>query len=230
MKILSPRLVSLSAAICTFAFTTTSSFAQIWNFDADAQGWSVYNSPGQGDYTNNGSFPVIWTAVGGNPGGFINRPDPAAGTFLFQAPISDANYANYIGGQLTFSLQTSLTPAFALDSLVLFRSNTSGLTIVTPLGYQPGTSWTDYALNLSAPNFRYDNLLGGVVSAADFATVMSDIDLFLINGEYFTGVNETTGLDSVAFRAVPEPSTYGLLGAVALLGLALYRRSIRKLK
>ena len=54
------------------------------------------------------------------------------------------------------------------------------------------------------------------------------IDLLLINGEYFTGVAETTGLDSVSFSAVPEPSTYGAISAIALLGLVVYRRRSRQ--
>ncbi len=208
----------------------------MWTFDTDAQGWQINDFPGTADYTTPSVVsPVTYHATGGASGGYISALDPSDNTYLFQAPTSQlGNYTGFIGGNLTFSLQTDQETNWFNDSVVVFRQMSSGLTIIAPLA-QPGSTWTDYSIDLVASSFRYDNLSGAVVSVSDFASVLGDLGTFLIDAEYHAGATETTGLDSVVFtRApvvdspVPEPSAYGVIGAVALLGLALRRRYLRR--
>ena len=232
MNTFSSRLALLAVGL--MALPVSTALAQTWGFNSDAQGWLVYDAVGGGNYTNAGTGALSWNAAGGNPGGYISAIDPSSGSFFFQAPISGVNYSAFNGGLLNFSLQTDLSPDYSDDSVVVFRGGLSNLTIVAALGSQPGVSWTNYSLSLNASAFRLNNLSGAVVTVDQFADVLSNLNLFLIDGEFHNGVSETTGLDSVAFVApratstVPEPSVYGLAGAVVLVAISALRRRARR--
>lgn len=224
-------LAAASAATLWFAFGASSASAQMWTFDTNAQGWQIADFPGSQDYTTAfTSSAVTYHATGGRSGGYISGSDPSSGTFMFAAPTASlGNYSGFLGGKLTFSLETDQLADWTGDSVVVFRKST-GLTIIAPLA-QPGATWTDYSIDLVASSFRYNNILGATVSASDLAAVLGDLGAFYINAEYHNGATETTGLDSVIFTpqavgpgAVPEPSTYGAIGAATLLGLAALRR------
>jgi hypothetical protein len=232
MKNILSRLALLAAGF--FAVPTAAVFAQTWNFDTSSQGWTLFDAVGSGNYSSMGSGSLTWNATGGNPGGFVSAIDPSNGSFMFQAPISGVNYSAFNGGLLKFSLQTDQTVDFTDDSVIVFKGGSGGLTIVSALGTQPGFSWTNYSLSLNASAFHLNNLSGVVVTASQFADVLSSLDVFLIDGEFHNGVSETTGLDTVAFiaappvgTAIPEPSVYGLTAATLLAGAIALRRRIR---
>jgi hypothetical protein len=233
-----PPMKKIFAPLALFAaglLVLPSVLAQTWNFDAGSQGWTVYDTIGSGNYSNIGTGLVNWTATGGNPGGFISAVDASNGSFMFQAPISGVNYSAFNGGLLNFSLQTNQTPDFVDDSVIVFKGGVGNLTIVSALGSLPGvSSWTNYSLGLNASAFHIDNLSGATVTSAQFADVLGNLNLFLVDGEFHNGVSETTSLDSVAFvapnvvGAVPEPSVYGLVGAALLIGVIKLRRRNRR--
>ncbi len=219
------KLLALAGALTL----TSALHAQSWDFTSNAQGWTIHDYAGGGDYaTLLGSTAATFNAAGGNTGGFISGTDPSGGSLFFASPTGLGNYSAFAGGTLNFSLTTNLLPDYADDSVVILRG--SSLSLVAPLGSQPASTWTDYSLLLSAGNFRYGNLGGAVVSGSDFSLVLSSLDQFLINGEFHNGVEEVSGLDTVAFQRstnltpVPEPSTYGVMGAGLLAGLAFWRR------
>lgn len=217
-----------------FVASVPSATAQMWTFDSDSQGWQIDDFAGTANYTTVPVVsPVTFQATGGKSGGYISALDPSGGTYLFHAPTSQlGNYSSYLGGKLTFSLQTNEEANWFADSVVVFRQASSGLIIIAPLA-QPGATWTDYSIDLVASSFRYGNLSGAVVLASDFAAVLNDLGTFLIDAEYHAGVSEITGLDSVIFSQapggtpVPEPSTYSLIGAFVLLGLVARKRFAR---
>ncbi len=236
MKNLSTFLAGVSIA-SLLALTAPALHAQAWNFNSNAQGWLVNDLAGVGDYTTTfGTSAPVWNSTGGNPGGYISSFDPSSNTFFFQAPTAQlGNYSSFVGGNLNFSLITDLSVDYTADSVIVFKGGLSNLTLVSAIPGLPTSSWSNFSLGLNAGAFRYNNLSGAVVTVLDFADVLGSLNAFLINGEFHNGVQETTGLDSVSFiarqsnTAVPEPSTYGLVGAAVLAGLvALRRRSLAK--
>jgi hypothetical protein len=209
--------------------------AQLWDFDAGSQGWRVNDMSGSGDYINSQAiWPVTWNAIGGNPGGFISAVDPSGYTFMFEAPSAAlGDYSSFLGGKLNFSLTTDLDPNWSVDSVVVLKGGAADMTIVAAITPQPTATWSNYSIALTANQFFYNNLGGATVSTTDFQSVLGGLKGLLIDAEYHSGVEETTGLDSVAFvaastGAVPEPSTYGLLAAVGLLGLVGARRFAKR--
>jgi len=224
---------SAAAIVAALCFSAISAHAQTWNFDTNDQGWLVHDLNGSGDYVDSiSTYAVDYHSTGGNTGGFISGTDRSGGSFFLEAPTSDlGNYTVFNGGKLNFSLTTDQSVDFVDDSVVIFRGSASNLTIVTAITPLPNANWSNYSIDLNASNFHYGNLAGGVVSTSDFSAIMADLTDVSIDGEYHVGISETTGLDSVAFvranvgsGAVPEPSTYGILGALTLAGATLLRR------
>jgi hypothetical protein len=229
VKKISLHPVLLAAAL--FVLPAGSALAASWNFDTGTEGWTLFDTVGSGNYSNIGTGSLNWSAIGGNPGGFVSAVDPSNGAFMFKAPISGVDYSAFNGGLLEFSLQTDRFPDFSEDSVIVFKGGAANLTIVSALGRQPGVSWTDYSLSLDPNAFRLNNLSGAVVAPNQFADVLASLQLFLINGEFHSGVAETTSLDTVAFvapgAAVPDSSDFGLAGITILAMIALRHRAKR---
>lgn len=204
--------------------------AQTWTFDSGAEGWRINDLIGGQDWkTSVNTYTVDWNTTGGNPGGFISAVDPSSNTFAFEAPVAQlGNYSSYLGGTLSFSLQSTAS-TWVSDNVVVFRGGTDDSVVVAEINPLPATTWTDYAIDLDSSNFRFNGKGGAAVSAEAFSKVMTNITAMYISAEYGASPPwETTGLDSVSFKvAIPEPSTTAaLLGAAALLvvGVSRYRR------
>lgn len=218
------RVRAAFAAAALFAGASVAS-AQTWNFSAGAEGWIIHDLAGVGDYvTSFGTYAVDWNAAGGTPGGYISRVDPTSNTYFFEAPTAAlGNYSAYAGGQLTFSLRSTLN-SWTLDNVVVLRGGASNQIIVAAISPLPVPDWTTYTIGLTGDQFRYNNLSGAAVSSSDFAAILGNLTAFRISAEYGAVVEEVSGLDSVTF-AIPEPSTYAaLLGAGALGFVAWSRR------
>lgn len=78
--------------------------------------------------------------------------------------------------------------------------------------------FVDYTLPLVHTGFRLNNAAGLTPTEAQFASVMADLTLLAIPGEFANGLVETTSLDNVI---LPEPAT---LVAMSMALLLLRRR------
>jgi hypothetical protein len=191
-------ITRVGPAIVCLVISTITAKAQLWTFDSNAQGWQINDVTGSGNYaTSQGNFTANWNPNGGTPGGFISALDPSNFSFMFQAPTAQlGNYSQFAGGRLQFSLTTDLFADYSADSVVVLRGGASNQLIVAGITPQPDTGWTSYSIALQAGNFHYDNLSGATVSGGDFQSVLGQLNEFMIDGEYHSGVSETTGLDS----------------------------------
>ncbi len=225
MKTQQGRATRLIAALSLGVLAVTAG-AQTWTFDGDQQGWIARDIVSYSDLGD--SSELMWSDSGGASGGYVSKFDPSMNTFAFAAPITaGTNYSAYLGGNLTFSLQSDFND-WTADSVVILRGlDGANLTTIVSAIPVPGASWTDYSIGLTGSNFRIGNQSGAVVSDAQFASIMGNLSTFMISGEYGNGVKETTGLDNVAF--IPEPSTTAaLLGGAVLLVAGIARRRSKR--
>lgn len=219
------RLSSAVAVwVCCAAFIPALAAPVASDFEVDAEGWQVVDLIGVGSYgpgSELGTYPVTWHAAGGNPGAYIDAPDPTTNTYFFQAPAKFlGNQSAALGGTLDFSVETTHNN-YSDDRVVVLIGN-GGQTIVSQIA-QPDVlnTWLSYSVPLTGAGFRYGSPFGSVVSDSDFANILGNLENLRIPAEFGTPVVETTGLDSV--NLTPEPAALALL----TLGLTLRRRRAR---
>ena len=136
-----------------------------------------------------------------------------SGAYLFGADLSNADlsYANLFAADL-----------FAAD---LFAANLTNATLTNAGLYYAHLNYADLTnANLSNANLYYADLSYATVSYSNWT------DFYINSGALGLGsyAYDTSVINYANAPAVPEPSTYGLIGVVAL-GLALAARR-RKLK
>jgi hypothetical protein len=89
-----------AALIACAAVPVPASAAVSSTFDTGDDGWRFVDVPGQAGGPNfttilSGPSTPIYSASGGNPGGFVSAQDPSDQTFFFDAP------AKFLGNQCT---------------------------------------------------------------------------------------------------------------------------------
>ncbi len=179
---------------------------QVSDFTSDSQGWTIFDAGCSNYNTLLGSYTVNHTAAAGDTGGYIGRHDPSGNCFFFAAPAEFlGNQVEKIGGALKFSLRSTMNNWTETDIVVLVGN---GLMIVAPIGPLPATSWTRYAIPLTAATFHYNSKSGALVSEADFAAVMSNLTALRISAEFGSIIEETTDLDSVALVGPDLPADF----------------------
>lgn len=187
-------------------------------FDTGAEGWLALN----------GVVSQGWQASGGNPGGYVEASDVGGGrVWVFQAPAAyRGNQLAALGGSLSFDLKVT-TIAFPMaNEWGDVKIGGSGLELVIDAGPSPGLGWTPYSVTLAPGGWRLGHAAGPLATAADFATVLANVEFLRIRGEY-SAVLDHGGLDNVVLTtaAVPEPATVLLwLSGLAALGGVRRRR------
>jgi hypothetical protein len=166
------------------------------DFETGSDGWQAADMSCSGTLnTVLGFYPVSYVALGGSPGGFIQRVDPTGNCFFFDAPAKFlADKSAYIGGRLTFCLRTSMNDWKQGNVVVLAGA---GRVVAAEIKPFPTADWQQVTIPLTPCYFRLGNKGGLPVSAQDFAAVLSDLQSLRISAEYGSVVAETTGLDSV---------------------------------
>jgi hypothetical protein len=86
-----------------------------------------------------------------------------------------------------------------------------------------------FALDTTAPGGLGNDQFGAVSGQFGQVTVAGDVYDYFISGLSSTFIAEGTATSApvalfITFTPIPEPSTYGLIGAAGLIGLVVYRR------
>ena len=153
-------------------------------FESDAEGWTLV-----GDYENPGGIPY-YLAEGGNPGGYIAVQDAERSeAWFFVAPAKfRGDFAEAYGRWLRFDLQQSdlvnqdlTTPFVVLEG--------AGLRMELLPPRSPGLSWTRFRIKVAEGEGWKNAATGAPATADELRTVLGDLDLLQIRGEFIRGAD-----------------------------------------
>jgi hypothetical protein len=229
-------MVALAA---TFAFVTPAQAATVpftETFATDAANWAI----------DAGGTEASWNATGGPSGGtFISRAGtpgdgPFSGPVIFRGQDGfDSSGDAFVGDWITagvgvFTVDFFHDHSIALNVSVRFANplNDPGASSVNFL-VDPG-SWTTLTVPIvdSTSSFQSYGSGGAVPNPTAFNTIFSNIgniQLSLASGQVGTGLpgSVTLGIANPSIAAVPEPGTWAMAGAGAIVALGAWMRRKR---
>ncbi len=220
--------VVLAAAFCTTVRATTLVKS---TFDTSAEGWSAGSipNPPSGVVPNvTATYPVVYSATGGNPGGYISETDQDANDYYFFAPAKFlGNESAALGG--TFSFDLADGPVTTINSsespLILIGSTES---IYFPDNPSITTTFSTFTFTLAPGHGGVVNGQGGTAAtASDFALVLGNLQGVYVLGDYYNG-GDTSLLDNVTLSSVPEPTTTAAVGLCAAVGAVWFFKRRRR--
>ena len=185
------RIASFVFAFCLVGFYSK---AQITStFDTDADGWTFLNSTT--------SVPVVYSATGGNPSGFVKATYSSNTSIAIQNWIAPSKFlGNHLlrslGMNLKFDLQQSqVGTTGGFD--VRIESGLAYIYFVLPTKPAVAPAWSSYTLTLDETTaWKYS--AGNVTATREqIISVLRNVTSIEIRGTYTNNAVYTSGLDNV---------------------------------
>lgn len=163
------------------------------NFNTSDGGWN----------TNADARDFTHVPLSGGMGGYVEAFDRVSGDtwyFVGGAPFT-GDLSLFAGGTLAYSIrQASATSQFdAVDVILVGADRSIGFDF--PLDENPGEDWTDYSLSLTAAAGWFDLTTDAMLTDAEIAAVLGDVQSLQIRGEYRTG-SDSAQLDDVILTSL----------------------------
>jgi hypothetical protein len=242
------KLLMTAAGITLSAFAATTASAQMifsQDFEGMSEGATSATIVANGFTIENGfnNRTDFWAVegAGSNPAGTGNN-----GGDLFDATntlgfgLRDLDDVNNPGtpNSITFAAidttgYTGLTFSFDLASAnSVYNDNADTISVQFDLNYDGITFNNDETYNLTGTTNLGDGVLTSSASAfTNFSytitgPVTGDLGLRIVATGFQDGGDQVT-FDNIEIAAVPEPSTFALIGGFLALGLVLVRRRLR---
>jgi len=177
----------LLAAAIGLAGTATGQITS--TFDADLEGWMVYNDGA-----------IAYDAAIGNPAGSARISDFGSGSYFgFLAPAAyQGDKSSYYGGTLSFDIQTN-NPTTSGANQPDVEINNGGLRIVRDFPAPADSAWIHRSVNLDvSDDWRVNSVSGTVATEAEIRAVLANITALRIRGEFSTMTSDVTHLDNVS--------------------------------
>jgi len=210
-----PRLLlaaALAAASATPVLAVPVQVDLVYDFDADAQGWTV-----------EAGGALLHVASGGVSGGYLQFTDLDSQDMLAVLQPGGADWSAYAGGVLRFSarIESNHQPDWHGFGAVRLAGAAGAVEAdVIPLGLPLANgTWQQFTVPLTAAVFG--NGLPAVLASVNHLSIKTE---YAISNPDVPSTFETLGLDNVSISAVPEAPAWALLLAGGLLLPALQRR------
>jgi hypothetical protein len=200
--------------MCLFApFVSPSLALGAGTFDAGLEGWTADGGT------------LVYVAMGGNPGGFLQLTDETSSNMFLTAPQNEfysGDLSGYVNGFVQFDARlvglSGAATTFPTFGRITFSSGgTSASFDLAPLG-EPTDPWTTYVAMLTSPPWGTD--------FEAWLAILSNVTSLTVNLESHSPIVETVGFDNFRLRGLPEPTTLAL--AIAGIGVAVLVRSGRR--
>lgn len=175
-------------------------------FDTGLEGWTT---------SSGGS--ITYSAVGGNPGGYLQQIDlDLQDMFIIAPPAFLGNLTGFQEGTLSFDVRQIVgTADYDPFGIVIIRNGANFVAADIVTSGFPGSEWSTQSVILNASSFG--------TTPDFFSSIMSNVTALEITLESQFGVFETVGLDNMQLAvAVPEPGCLMLLSVAALGGCLVY--------
>ena len=164
------------------------------NFNTNDGGWS----------TNADARDFTHVPPSGADGGYVEAFDRVSGDtwyFVGGAPFT-GDLSLFAGGTLDYTIrQSSATSQFDRVDVILVGADRS-IGFDFPVDENPGEDWTDYSISLTALAGWFDLVTDAVLTDAEIAAVLGDVQALQIRGEYRTGP-DSAQLDEVTLTSLP---------------------------
>jgi hypothetical protein len=182
-------LILLSCGMASLAQATMS-----WTFTSGTEGWMVADLHTAGPYyPPMATYSVSHNASGGCEGGYISRVDPSSNSYAFSLPVDQLpDGQDWVGGRLDFCLRSTHSN-WTSEAFVIVVGG-DGTVLRAPIAL-PSPVWSSYEVDLVPGSFI--TMAGAQPGAAQFQTVLNQVEAWYIMAEYGAQVQETSALDEV---------------------------------